>query len=110
VTGDFVLDVRTGEGSIATPDSGSGGERLTVRVQVPELWDVVRIDTHDATRVSVLKETALAALYPSSTTPDDFLIKLNGFEIADESVGLAAAGAKTGSTFLVSFRRRRPVR
>jgi hypothetical protein len=42
--------------------------------------------------------------------PEDFVIKLRGWELLDESQSLAAAGAGNGSTFLVTSRRRRPVR
>ena len=39
-----------------------------------------------------------------------FVVKLNGFEVLDENVSVADSGATNGSTFLVSYRRRRPVR
>jgi len=38
------------------------------------------------------------------------ILKLNGFEILDENVSIADTGATNGSTFLVTYRRRRPVR
>jgi len=68
----------------------AGDPVITVRVQVPEVWDTVRIDAPPDTSVLVLK--------------------LRGFEVLDEAASLSAAGAVNGSTFLVTFRRRRPVR
>ena len=42
--------------------------------------------------------------------PDEFVLKLRGFEVLNEDVSLAEAGAIEGSIFLVTYRRRRPVR
>lgn len=89
---------------------GSAGESLiTVRVQVPEVWDTVRVDAPADTPVSTVKARALRALV-STATPEDWVVKLRGFEVLDESASLTAAGAENGSTFLVTSRRRRPVR
>jgi hypothetical protein len=41
---------------------------------------------------------------------DDFVLKLNGWEVLDETASLAATGAVDGSIFLVTNRKRRPVR
>jgi hypothetical protein len=41
---------------------------------------------------------------------EDYVLKLNGWEVLDESASLAATGAVDGSIFLVTGRRRRPVR
>jgi hypothetical protein len=40
----------------------------------------------------------------------EYVIKLRGFEVLDENVSLADAGARNGSIFLLTHRRRRPVR
>ena len=84
--------------------------RLTLRVEMPEVWDAVRIQAPGAEPVSQVKEAALKALYPNGASYADFVIKLNGYEVLDESVPLSQAGALDGSTFLLTFRRRRPVR
>ena len=82
---------------------------ITVRVQVPEVWDTVRIDAPSDTPVLTLKERALEALVPTADQAE-WITKLRGFEVLDESVSLSAAGVQNGSTLLVTSRRRRPVR
>lgn len=81
---------------------------ITVRVQVPEVWDTVRIDAPSDTSVLVLKEHALDALQPGGDQ-GDYVTKLRGFEVLDETASLSSAGVVTGSTLLVTSRRRRPV-
>jgi hypothetical protein len=90
---------------------GTAGEPvITLRVQVPEVWDTVRIDAPPTTPVLVLKQRALETLLPG-VEPAEFVTKLRGFEVLDESASLSAAGVVSGSTLLVvTSRRRRPVR
>lgn len=87
---------------------GAGG--LSVRVQVPEVWDAVRLDAGPSESVLSLKHAALEALYPEFEAHEEWVMKLNGWEVLDESVTLTEAGARNGSTFLLTHRRRRPVR
>jgi hypothetical protein len=82
---------------------------ITVRVQVPEVWDTVRVDAPPDTPVLTVKERALEALTPGADQAE-YVTKLRGFEVLDEGASLSAAGAVNGSTFLVTSRRRRPVR
>lgn len=82
---------------------------ITVRVQVPEVWDTVRIDAPPDTPVLVLKERALETLMVGADQAE-WVTKLRGFEVLDETASLSAAGVKNGSTLLVTSRRRRPVR
>ncbi len=104
----FVSQLRSRPGILRL---GSDGQpRITVRVQMLEAWDVVRVETPASERVGALKAEALAALQPNGDPADAFVLKLNGFEILDETVSVADTGAKNGSTFLVTYRRRRPVR
>jgi hypothetical protein len=42
--------------------------------------------------------------------PEEFVMKLRGWEVLDESASLTDAGAIDGSIFLLTYRRRRPVR
>lgn len=88
---------------------GEGGPVISVRVQVPEVWDVVRIDAPKDTPVSVLRDRALQVLVAD---PDGaaYVVKLRGLEVLDESASLEAAGVENGSTLLVTSRRRRPVK
>ena len=86
-----------------------GAKTITVRVEVPEVWDVVRIETPPTEPVLNVKLRALDALYPTAESHRDFVVKLNGFEVLDERASVAEAGAVDGSIFLVTHRRRRPV-
>jgi hypothetical protein len=86
------------------------GACITVRVEVPEVWDAVRVEAPPVASIAVIKARALAALYPDGGPPDAFVMKLNGFEILDEHATLRDVGAVEGSTFLLTSRRRRPVK
>lgn len=111
MTAPFVVQLRSRPGVTVLPDAGeSEGETLHLRVEMPEVWDVARIDAPPDEPVLAVKVHALAALYPKARAHDDFVIKLRGHEIFDESATLADAGACDGSTFLLTHRRRRPVR
>ena len=85
------------------------GETIRIRVEIPELWDVVRIVASPSETVLALKVAALAALDPRGDQRD-YVMKLRGFEMLDEQHTIAEAGAKQNSTFLLTHRRRRPVR
>jgi len=85
-------------------------DRWTVRVQVPEVWDAVKVSTPPTEPVVALKVRALEALYPGAAYHDAFVMKLHGAAVLDENVSLAEAGATNGSIFLLTHRRRRPVR
>ena len=104
----FVSQLRSRPGILRL--GADGQPRITVRVQLLEAWDVLRVETPASERVGTLKAEALAALQPNGDPADVFVLKLNGFEILDENVSIADTGAKNGSTFLVTYRRRRPVR
>lgn len=82
---------------------------MKVRAQVLEAWDAIRIDADPSASVRSLKQLALRELYPENIPDEEFVVKLNGFEILDEDAPLSATGARDGSTFLVTDRRRRPV-
>jgi hypothetical protein len=104
----FTASLRSRPGAIRL---GTGSEPvITVRVQVPEIWDTVRIDAPADTAVIVVKHRALEALLPDDAHPAGYVMKLRGWEVLDEGASLADAGAKNGSIFLLTNRRRRPVR
>jgi hypothetical protein len=88
----------------------SGEPAIALRVQVPEVWDAVRIEAPVDTTVAAVKSRALAALMPNERDTGAFLVKLDGIEVLDEEASLAACGATAGSILLVTGRRRRPVR
>jgi hypothetical protein len=77
---------------------------------MPDVWDVVRIEVLPTDSVLEVKTRALEALYPEFNNLDDFVVKLRGWEVLDETQSLTDAGAIDGSIFLVTFRRRRPVK
>ena len=104
----FVTQLRARPGVIPLGDNGE--PRLTVRVQSPEVWDLVRVAAPGSESVLSVKAAALHALLPDCGPADAFVMKLNGFEVLDEGASLIDAGAKDGSTFLLTYRRRRPVR
>jgi hypothetical protein len=85
------------------------GRALTLRVEVPELWDVVRVVAAPDATVEEVKSASLRALN-ARANPDAYVIKLRGFEVLDERASVEDAGAIDGSIFLVTHRRRRPVR
>lgn len=112
MTAPFVVELRSRPGvsvlqhTMADPDA----EMLHLRVEMPEVWDVARIDASPDEPVLAVKVHALAALYPKARSHEDFVIKLRGIEIRDEGVSVADAGALDGSIFLLTHRRERPVR
>jgi hypothetical protein len=109
MTEPFVAQLRTRGDSIEL--ASPGGPAITVRVEMPEVWDAVRVNASPDERVLTVKRRALERLYPGSELhDDDYVLKLNGWEVLDESASLAASGAVDGSIFLVTNRRRRAVR
>ena len=90
---------------------GTGNEPvITVRVQVPEVWDTLRVEAPADTPVVLLKARALETLMPDVPHHEGFVTKLGGWEVLDEGASLSAVGAKNGSIFLITSRRRHPVR
>ena len=90
--------------------TASGDGSLTLRAQVPEVWDTVRLTAAPGESVLAVKRAALAALLPETTADEDFVVKLNGFEVLDENASLTDAGAREGSTLLITYRRKRPIK
>jgi hypothetical protein len=108
VTAPPVAQIRARPGTIrlAAPNEPA----LVLRVEVPEVWDVVRIEAPPTLPVAELKRRALDALVPGGPDPAQWVVKLRGFEVLDEQSALSAAGALDGSTFLITRRRRTPVK
>jgi hypothetical protein len=82
---------------------------LRLRAQVLEAWDAIAIDANPEASVRSLKQLALRELYPAVQHDDEYVVKLNGFEILDEEAPISSTAARNGSTFLITDRRRRPV-
>jgi hypothetical protein len=104
----FVNQLRTRGGVIdlASP----GGPAITVRVEMPEVWDVVLVRASPDERILLVKLRALAALNPGSEAHEEYVLKLHGWEVLDEAATLASTGAVDGSIFLMTHRRRRAIR
>ena len=100
------LRARPGVLALGAPSSSN----ITVRVQLPELWDTLAVSCAPDTSVRALKQAALDAFIPYHQPTADFVMKLRGYEVLDESAPLTVAGARDGSTFLLTYRFRRPVR
>jgi hypothetical protein len=104
----FVNTLRARHNTVVmTPD---GDDSITIRVQMPEVWDAVRISASPTEPVLAVKVRAIEALDPSASMHQDLVLKLRGWEILDEGATLADAGLLDGSTLLLTHRRRRPVR
>ena len=106
--GDFAASLRTRADVIrlGAPDA----ETIALRVEMPELWAVVRLDVPPGEPVATVKAAALQALDPRARHADEYVLKLAGVEVLDEQVSVAQAGLRDGSIFLLTPRRRRPVR
>lgn len=85
-------------------------DAFTVRVQMPEVWDTIAVRCASDTSVTALKQAALEAFGQQHHPLEEFVLKLRGFEVLDEGAPVRVAGARDGSTFLLTYRHRRPVR
>lgn len=88
----------------------SGPGSITVRVQVAEMWDAIRVTTHPDIAVSELKQRVVNEFFPGHEYLDDFVLKLRGWEMLDENQSIKVGGMVDGSIVLLARRRRRPVR
>lgn len=104
----FVTQLRSRAGIVAVP--GGGEARMTVRVELPEQWDTIACDVAGDTPVRALKQAALVAFGLGGDIADDYLLKVHGAEVLGEGESVAQSGARDGSTYLLTHRRRRPVR
>lgn len=103
-----VAQLRANRAPIMLAQPGAGS--ITIRVQVAEMWDAVRVVAHPDTGVAEMKQRVVAGFFPGHEFADDFVLKLRGWEILDERQSLAAAGIGDGVIVLLAYRRRRPVR
>lgn len=88
---------------------GGDGPTLRIRVEILELWDVVKVQAAESATVLDVKMAVLAELLPVADELN-YVMKLRGLEVLYEGQTLAESGAIDGSIFLLSHRRRRPVR
>jgi hypothetical protein len=83
---------------------------MNVRVHLLERWDRRAFDVPPETPVATLKRDALAAFGLGLASPSDYVVKLHGWDVLGEQGSVAESGARDGSTYLLTYRRRRPVR
>lgn len=107
MTAPFVTTLRTRGAAIDVAPEGA--PTITIRVEMAEVWDVVRVVAAPTQPVIDVKTAALQVLYPEAG-PDEMVIKLRGWEILDETASLTDCNVVDGSILLLTFRRRRPVR
>jgi hypothetical protein len=105
----FVTQLRS-RGTPIQLATGLTGSAITIRVEMPEVWDTVKVVVSSSQSSAEVKRAALAALYPGATHPDEYVLKLRGWEVLDENMPLAELGVIDGSILLLTGRRRRPVR
>ena len=108
MTEPFVTQLRVGDKTIRLAQPGP--DTITLRVEMPDVWDVVRIVVRAKEPVLTVKVRALEALFPEAELHGDFVLKLRGWEILDEAAPLDEIGVIDGSILLLTHRRRRPVR
>ena len=108
MTAPFVTQLRSRGDALQLAKAGTPA--ITVRVEMPEVWDTVKAVVSPSEPIVGLKVAALQALYPIGEYHEDFVLKFRGWEVLDENATLAAEGATDGSIFLLTHRRRRPVR
>ena len=109
MSADLVSTFRARPGVVRLGD-GSMLDSVVVRAQVPEVWDAIRIEAPRSASVLEAKRAALQALLPDDSAAEDYVVKLRGHEVLDETASLEAIGVRHGSTLLITNRRRRPVK
>ena len=103
----FVAQLRSARAPIAI-DTGAGA--ITIRVEASDVWETVRVTARPATSVADLRRRVVEALFPADAHPDEFVMKLRGWELLDPRASLGDSGVVDGSIVLLAYRRRRPVR
>ena len=104
----FVGQLRARPSTLRLVPQGATG--VTIRVEMPEVWDTVRMVVSPTESVLMIKVRALEALFPEAELHGDFIVKFRGWEILDESASLADIGIGNGAILLLTHRRRRAVR
>jgi hypothetical protein len=108
MTPPFVSQLRARTSTIRLVPQNAPG--ITLRVEMPEVWDVVRFVVAPREPLLTIKVRALEALFPEAELHSDFVLKFRGWDILDEASPLAELGIENGSILLLTHRRRRPVR
>jgi hypothetical protein len=109
--GAFVLQLRSAGTpiTIGGAKASGGAGTITFRVEASDIWLAVRVIATADARVSELKQRVAESLFPDQN-PLQFVLKLGGWEILDDSATLTEAGIGDAAIVLMAYRRRRPVR
>jgi hypothetical protein len=83
---------------------------MNLRVQLLEQWDRIPMSVSPDTPVAAVKRDALVAFGLGTAAPSDYVVKLRGWDVLGEQGSVAESGAREGSTYLLTLRRRRAVR
>jgi len=110
MTSPFVASLRTPPSTIRIAPPPEGADTITIRVEMPEVWDVVRMVAAPSQSAVEVKLRAIEALCPDVEFHEELVLKLRGWEVLDENASLAEVGVVDGSILLMTYRRRRPVR
>ncbi|HEY4130609.1 MAG TPA: hypothetical protein VGM50_08320 [Gemmatimonadaceae bacterium] len=108
MTAPFVTELRSRRDTLRLAPEGAA--TITIRLEMPEVWDTIRIVVAPTESVLSVKVSALETLFPAAEMHQDFVLKLRGWEILDEGASLANVGVIDGSILLLTHRRRRAVR
>lgn len=82
---------------------------LTVRVSVPDVWDIVEVAAAPQWSVRRLKRTALTLATGRTLDPDRYVVKYRGALVLDESETLEALNVADRASLIVLRSRRQPV-
>jgi hypothetical protein len=104
----FVTQLRT-HGDVIDL-AGDAPDAFVIRGQLHEAWDAVRLRVARLTPLRAVKSATLSALLGSAHEAAEYMAKVRGGEVRDETQSCEAAGVRAGTTVLVHLRRRRPVR
>jgi hypothetical protein len=88
----------------------TAGSALQLRVSVPDVWDIVRIDAEDDWSIAKLKAEALGRATGRQLRSGDYIVKFRGARIFDEDRSLLDLGVPDMASLIVLPARRQPVR
>lgn len=107
---DFVSSIRTSGAALRLVPDGHAGPVWSVRVQLLDAWDAVRVEVAPTTTVDAVIRAALRVLAGADVAVEAYDCKLRGVRIVRRDQSLASAGVADGSTLLLAMAARLPVR
>jgi hypothetical protein len=79
-------------------------------VQFEPLWDAFVVDASNEAPVASLVSAAIQRFGLAGVPASDFMVKLRGWEVKGADATVGSSGGKDGSTYLVQYRYRRPIK